>query len=239
MPPSSHPPPPQHHLILIHGAWAGSWVWDSVQPILQALDGYLVHAVDLPGHHSGEPDVTLDTYCQHVQTIVADIPPSDRVSIIAHSGAGVIALQVAENLSAVMETCAPHGSIHSLVIVAGMLLPSGMTYTDFRATLPSELSEEPLELVFTPDGSSSTVPLASALQCFFQDFPDPALAQQAACRLRAQPTGGLAIAAVYQKDGTMARSIPKLYVHATRDASVRFPVQQAMVETARANGMLA
>ena len=36
-------------VILIHGAWQGSWVWARFTPYLEAA-GLAAHAVDLPGN---------------------------------------------------------------------------------------------------------------------------------------------------------------------------------------------
>ena len=36
-------------VILIHGAWQGSWVWARLTPYLHAA-GFDAHAVDLPGN---------------------------------------------------------------------------------------------------------------------------------------------------------------------------------------------
>lgn len=212
-----------HHLVLIHGAWAGSWVWNAVKPLFQAA-GYTLHAVDLPGNRGELPpdQVNLDVYCDYIQDkVLLPILASRndvKVTLVGHSGAGVIALQLAENLGS---------SLHSLVIVCGMMLPSGLTYPEFRATLPSaDLQKEPLQLHFSQDGLISTVVESSALECFFQDLP-PDVGQQASQKLSAQPTGGLAICATYKTPGAL-HSIPKLYVEATRDQSVLLGTQRAM-----------
>jgi phosphomevalonate kinase len=141
----------------------------------------------------------------------------------------VIALQVAEHLGCNNNGGKRSKGLHSIIIVAGMMLPSGMTYPQFRATLSPELQEEPLDLQFTSDGKTSTVTEADALRCFFQDWPDQSVAKAAAHRLTAQPTGGLAIAATYDaSDNGAVACIPKLYIEAKLDGSVKLPVQRAM-----------
>lgn len=232
----------QHYLILIHGAWAGAWVWDAVQPHLVTA-GFQVVAVDLPGNSRGEippQNVTLDLYTTYIKDKIRVIQQEKhgkecKISLIAHSGAGIIALQVAHDLgggTAVGAAAAPPPALHSLVIVAGMMLPSGLTYPEFRATLPADLQVEPLDIQFSDDGLSSTVSEQAALKCFFQDWPDKEAAIAAARKLTAQPTGGLAIAAHYNDDhensNSACRIIPKLYIEATQDASVQLPVQRAM-----------
>jgi len=59
------------HLVLIHGAWQGSWSWDAWRPEL-LRQGWQVHAVDLPGNgcdprdRTMPADVTLNLYVEHV-----------------------------------------------------------------------------------------------------------------------------------------------------------------------------
>ena len=214
-------PEQEHHLILIHGAWAGRWVWDAVLPIFEQQYGYVAHAVDLPGNGSScskptpSQEVNLQVYCNFIEGLIDSID-SETVTVITHSGAGVIGLQVAENMAKRSTK-----KIAALVIVAGMLLPSGMTYPEVRVQTGLD---DPLDLQFTADGSASTVPVETAARCFFQDLPAPL---DAARRLTAQPTSGLAIAPIYGDSGGAVMT-PKLYVEATLDASVLLPIQRHM-----------
>lgn len=83
-------------LILVHGAWHGSWCWRYVTPLLQQ-QGYQVFAPDLPGHPyelSLFKEITLSTY---VNFLIKLIEPLDQpVVLVGHSLAGVILSQVAE-----------------------------------------------------------------------------------------------------------------------------------------------
>src|ERR1700761_2610103 len=59
-------------IVLIHGAWQGSWVWNRMRPFLDApgLDSI---AIDLPGNGAA-PDppfpVTLETYVAEVGRVI-------------------------------------------------------------------------------------------------------------------------------------------------------------------------
>src|SRR5471030_612158 len=72
-------------VILIHGAWQGSWAWARFTPYLEAA-GLVVHAVDLPGNGvdgSDPADVTFEACLQHVHGVVRAL---DRpVSLVGHS----------------------------------------------------------------------------------------------------------------------------------------------------------
>ena len=59
-------------VVLIHGAWQGSWVWARFTPYLEAA-GLVGHAVDLPGNGadgSGPAGVTFESCLQHVYGVV-------------------------------------------------------------------------------------------------------------------------------------------------------------------------
>jgi pimeloyl-ACP methyl ester carboxylesterase len=52
-------------VILIHGAWQGSWVWDRIIPTLARSAGITSVAIDLPGNGTDgtkAADVSLDLY---------------------------------------------------------------------------------------------------------------------------------------------------------------------------------
>ncbi len=83
-------------IILIHGAWHGSWCFDRIIPTLQAL-GHKVIAPDLPGHGNSKEnmaDQTLEKYVAFVLGIL-DAQP-EPVILAGHSMAGMIITEVAE-----------------------------------------------------------------------------------------------------------------------------------------------
>ena len=206
-------------LILIHGAWQGSWAWSRFLPVV-AEAGFRAEAIDLPGNGSDltpPAAVSLDRYVAHVgDRIQSD---DDPVVLMAHSGGGVIASQVAERF---------HDRVTGVVYVAGMMLPNGGTFGDMVAPLaadhPDAAGIRP-HLVWSPDGLTSTVPTDAALQIFYHDCaPDDA---EAACaRLTPQPEGGRAVSPrlTPKRFGT----IPRLYVETRQDRSVVLAAQRRM-----------
>jgi pimeloyl-ACP methyl ester carboxylesterase len=84
--------------ILIHGAWHGSWCWDSVINKMQE-SGHQVYALDLPGHYQNHVefhDVTLASYLEYVKNFIQKI--DGKVILVGHSMSGIIISQVAEDL---------------------------------------------------------------------------------------------------------------------------------------------
>lgn len=206
-------------LVLIHGAWQGSWAWGRLIPYLEAA-GFPVHAVDLPGNGADATPaeaVSLDLYVAHVAALIERI--GRPVALVAHSGGGVIASQVAEALP---------DAVARLAYVAGMMLPDGMGFADLIADLLAdhpEVSGIGPHLDWSADRLTSTVPEAAALAFFFDDCP-PVAARAAARALTPQPEGGRAV----RPRLTAARfgRVPRLYVEARADRSVVPILQRRM-----------
>lgn len=218
---------PNDIAVLIHGAWQGSWAWDHLVPLLEAA-GIPTLAVDLPGNGSDGTDdseITLDAYLAFFDRLLESLPGT--VSLVGHSGGGLVATAVAE---------AFRERVSRIAYVAGMMLPPGLSFAALQAEMESEVGPAPGisgELVWSADRRVSTVPRAAAKAIFFSDCTDD-LASLAADRLTPQPEGARAISVATTPDrfGTL----PRLYVEATEDRSVLLPLQrrmQALVPGAR------
>src|ERR1700751_859552 len=80
-------------LVLVHGAFAGAWIWGPLSERLQSL-GHSVEAFDLPG--LGEDctpveEVTLDACSARLCKVLASRP--EPAIVIGHSMGGIIASQ--------------------------------------------------------------------------------------------------------------------------------------------------
>ncbi|MFV8816781.1 alpha/beta fold hydrolase [Haliea sp. E17] len=208
----------QHNLLLIHGAWAGAWVWETITPLLYE-QGFEVKTIDLPGNGCDDtPAEAVDIGC-YLCFLLATIATIDGpLTVVAHSGAGVLATALAEALPERLD---------GVVIIAGMLLPSGV---GFGELVDGMIDAHPEAAGINPylnwDARNvSTVPADAAREIFFQDL-DPETAAQAAQRLCPQPLGGLALVAQWTAE--RAGSVPRLYIEATEDRSVTLAVQRRM-----------
>lgn len=210
----------RHPLILIHGAWAGSWVWDALLPGLRAA-GFEPLAVDLPGDGSDDlpaREASLERYLAHLEFLVGELPYT--FSLVAHSGAGVIATALAERFAE---------RVRALVYVAGMMLPAGLEFSDLVRTLQSEGHTEAAGiwpyLLWNAEGDVSEVPPEAAREVFFHDA-EVTRAEHAARRMTPQGERGRALRAHW----TAARfgNIPRLYVEALQDRSVVLAAQRRM-----------
>jgi pimeloyl-ACP methyl ester carboxylesterase len=81
-------------ILLIHGAFGGSWCWEPVAPRLREA-GHEVEAIDLPGS-GGDPtplaEVTLDAYAKRICHTLASGPPA---VLIGQSMGGMAITQAA------------------------------------------------------------------------------------------------------------------------------------------------
>ena len=114
------------NVLLIHGAWQGSWSWQRFIPYIEAR-GWRATAIDLPGNGTDDTpphEVTLDLYVEHVVAIAERL--NGPLTVVGHSGGGVVASQVGEAMP---------DRIGCLVYLAGMMLPNGIGFADIVDTL--------------------------------------------------------------------------------------------------------
>jgi pimeloyl-ACP methyl ester carboxylesterase len=206
-------------VILIHGAWQGAWVWDRLVPLL-ASAGVKSIAVDLPGNGTDDTkpaDVSLDLYVDHIGKLIEPLP--QRVSLVGHSGGGVIASAVAERFPE---------RVSRIAYVAGMMLPDGVGYADIVAQLkddhPNVAGIAP-HLVWSPDRLTSRVPVEAAITYYFHDC-SPADAMAAAQRLTPQPERGRAVKPRLTPE--RFGRVPRLYIEAENDRSIFLACQRRM-----------
>lgn len=211
-------------MLLIHGAWQGAWAWDAWLPHLHT-QGWQARAIDLPGNgcdpadRTTAADVTLELYVAHAARALAEFDAP--LVVVGHSGGGIVAAQLAE-------ACPER--VAALVFVAGMMLPSGLS---FRQLLAEAQAEEPAadfagigpHLQWSADGLSSSVPAEAARQIFLHDC-EPAAAAAAAARLRPQPERGRAVAP--RLSAARYGRVPRIYVEARQDRSIALALQQRM-----------
>ncbi|MDB5606002.1 MAG: Pimeloyl-ACP methyl ester carboxylesterase [Bradyrhizobium sp.] len=206
-------------VILIHGAWQGSWAWARFMPYLQAA-GLAAYAIDLPGNGVGgsDPaDVTFEACLQHVYGVIRAL---DRpVSLVGHSGGGLLVTAFAER----WPEC-----VSRLVYVVGMMLPDGTSFENLVTLVRQQHPEASgiwPHLEWSADRRVSSVPAQAAIAIFLHDCTETDAAA-AAAQLTPQGEGGRAVTtlATAERYG----KIPRLYVEALDDRSVILPVQRAM-----------
>jgi pimeloyl-ACP methyl ester carboxylesterase len=88
------------HIRLVHGAWAGGWVWKKIIPLLRAA-GHQVHATTATGLgdrvHLASTTVDLDTYITDVVNVLT-FEDLTEVTLVGWSYGGMIITGVAEQV---------------------------------------------------------------------------------------------------------------------------------------------
>lgn len=151
-------------ILLVHGAWHGSWCWKYQVPELEAL-GYTVEAVDLPSA-SGTPGKTQinDADCVR-SSLEALLAAGKRVVVLAHSyggpiaGAAVVGMSQSQRAAENLE-----GGVLGMIALSAYMFPGGMDqgavirsmgglpHVDWDS--PSEglfVAKDPGSLLFPPD----------------------------------------------------------------------------------------
>ena len=105
-------------IVLVHGAWGGSWIWRRVLgPLREA--GHEVHAVTLTGDgdraHLRHRGVDLHS---HIADVVAAVQAEELrgIVLVGHSYGGMVITGAADRLLA-----ADHGAVRQLVYIDAMV----------------------------------------------------------------------------------------------------------------------
>ncbi|MEN6542956.1 alpha/beta fold hydrolase [Parvibaculum sp.] len=206
------------HIVLIHGAWQGSWAWNLVRPFLDAA-GFDVHAVDLPAAApSPAEEISLDLYAAHVGGLLHSL--DGPAFVVGHSGGATVACQVAEN---------DPDRVRGLILIAGITPPGGKSFSDITAALGEVRGIEGIwpYLIWNDDRTICAVSKQGAREIFYHDAPLD-LVDWAFTQLVPQPLGGLVLTP-HLTDERFGR-IPRLYVEALGDRSVLLAAQRRMQE---------
>jgi pimeloyl-ACP methyl ester carboxylesterase len=207
---------PRYTFILVHGAWHGSWAWDTIIPRLKAA-GHDAIAVDLPGNGRDKTppqNVTLDLYAAHVAAIVDAV--SGPVVLIGHSMGGMTVAQTCELRP---------GRIALAIYLCAFVLPDGMSVLEFYGQyLQPWMRGAHSRVTQDAEGRSSIDP-AAAVEVFYHQA-ERSLAEAAARRLTPQPEGARRSSAHLSAERFGV--VPRVYIEARDDRSVHLPLQKQM-----------
>lgn len=208
---------PRYTFILVHGAWQGSWAFDTIVPRLKAA-GHDAIAADLPGDgHDNTPpaEVNLDAYAEKVASIVDGV--AGPIVMVGHSMGGITASTISE--------MRPERVVLAIYLCAFML-PDGMAVLDFYEKYLEPWMKGAHARVTYENGTSRIDPV-SAVDVFYQ-MSDRKVAEAAAARLTPQPEGARR-SKLHLTAANYGR-VPRVYIEALQDRSVHLPLQRKMQE---------
>lgn len=196
-------------ILLVHGAWHGSWCWDAVRSLLEAR-GRVVRTVDLPTVHAADKaELGMSDDAATVRDAVAKI--DGPVVVVAHSYGGVPTTQGVAGLP----------NVTHIVYIAAFALDAG------ESLLAAVGGEPPSWWNVQGAVTGAGTPTEPAESLFYNDLPED-VAQENAARLSTQatkPFGDTLTEVAW-------RTIPSTYVITERDAI--FPVFAQEALSARA-----
>ena len=212
--------------ILVHGAWHGAWAWETIVLRLEAA-GHRAIAVDLPGNGRDDTPpgaVDLAAYVARLVEVIDGV--SGPVVLVGHSMGGITVSQTAERRP---------GRIALSIYLCAFLLPDGMAVLEFYdAYLEPWMQGAHARLTHDPEGLTSMIDLASAIEVFYQQA-DPAQARAAAARLTPQPQA-------VRRDKLQLTAenygrAPRVYIETRQDRSVHLPLQRKMQQITGVDGV--
>jgi pimeloyl-ACP methyl ester carboxylesterase len=190
-------------LLLVHGAWHGSWCWE---PLRNALDGVPVRTVDLPSVGSDPAALGgLDDDARAVRAALAGI--EGPVVVLGHSYGGIPVTEAAT---------ADLGVAH-LVYLCAFLLDVG------ESLVGSLGGETPPWQEVHPTHVRVTTPAP-----VFYNGVDPELAERAVSRIRLHSVSSL----TQPLSRAAWTELPSTYVICEQDQAIPVPAQEAMARRA-------
>jgi pimeloyl-ACP methyl ester carboxylesterase len=202
--------------VLVHGAFMGAWAWDDVATGLRAR-GAAVTVVELPAHGgdtSPAASATLDAYVTQVGKAIDGA--SAPVVLVAHSMAGIVATQVAEQKPE---------KVGKLVYLAAYVPKDGET---LQAIAAGD-KDSRLGPLLRVDGAAGTASLPKdKLKEIFCADCDAAAEGRIASAYRDEPIAPFG-APVHATPAAWGR-VPKFYVFTKNDNAVSYPLQRRMTD---------
>lgn len=202
--------------VLVHGAFSGAWVWESVADQLRSA-GHTVDALDLPG--SGEDQtppegITLDAYAERICDALAE--RDERAILVGHSMGGVAITQAAGRCPS---------RISLLVYVAAFMPQHGQSLIDLTHLPEGEGDQVQANLVVDGDPPMATMPASAAPSVLYGSCTDE---QAASAIARMRPQAVAPFATPVAIEDARSYALPRAYVICKQDQAIPLPLQRRM-----------
>ncbi|WUD70377.1 alpha/beta hydrolase [Streptomyces sp. NBC_00510] len=199
-------------LVLVHGAWHGTWCW---QPLVEQLPDLDVRTVALPS--SGQDPAVLGGLYDDAEAVAKAIAAvGGPTVVVGHSYGGC----------PVTEAAAAAGNVERVIYLSALMQDAG----DSVLSLVGGVYPPFWDVHEEPQGHADHgyFEAAQATHALYNDV-EPHLAQQAAAKL-----GRQSLASVTQPlTQTAWRTIPSTYILCEQDLAIPLPLQEAMATRAQ------
>jgi pimeloyl-ACP methyl ester carboxylesterase len=203
--------------VLVHGAFAGAWIWTPLMDRLKAA-GHSADAFDLPGlgdDHTPTSEVTLDACASRLCGVLA--ANSERAFVVGNSMGGIIATQGAAR-------CPER--VAALVYVAAFLPRDGQSLLDLTKLPEGAGDQVQANISIEGDPPVAIMPAAASRHVLYGSCSED-IAALAIARQRPQPVAPFATP-VSIPSGALD-GINRYYVICTRDRAIPPPLQRRMI----------
>jgi pimeloyl-ACP methyl ester carboxylesterase len=159
--------------VLVHGAFAGGWVWGPLAELLEQ-NGHTVEAPDLPGggrDRTPVSEITLDAYAKRICEVLAARP--EPAVLVGHSMGGMAITQAAPRCSE---------RIASMVYVAAFLPQDGDSLIALTQLPEGEGDQVQANLVVSGDPPVATMPAEASRAATYEHCSDEMAAWAIASR---------------------------------------------------------
>jgi pimeloyl-ACP methyl ester carboxylesterase len=203
--------------VLVHGAFAGGWIWIPLMDRLRAA-GHSAEAFDLPGlgdDHTPTSEVTLDACASRLCDVLA--ANSERAIVVGNSMGGVIATQGAAR-------CPER--VAAVVYVAAFLPRDGQSLLDLTKLPEGAGDEVQASISIEGEPPVAIMPAAASRHVLYGSCAED-VASRAIALQRPQPVSPFATPVSIPPralDG-----INRYYVICTRDRAIPPPLQRRMI----------
>jgi pimeloyl-ACP methyl ester carboxylesterase len=205
-------------ILLVHGAWHGSWCWAKVVFRLQQL-GLNAITLDLPGRAGDTTpvaDLTLERYARSVCGVAA--VQQQPVIVVGHSMGGAVITQAAEYQPE---------RFAKLVYLCAFLPRNGQSVRELAQTDPGLVL--PNVRFDVPSGYVSFRDDASLREVFYGDCSEEDV-RRAAALLVPEPIAPSATPVEVSAD--RSGRVPRAYIECRQDRAIPLSLQRSMVQAA-------
>ncbi|HVI46216.1 MAG TPA: alpha/beta hydrolase [Chitinophaga sp.] len=209
----------QSVIVLVHGAFGAASNFNKVLPELYKLGYSKIITLDLPGHGKDKTDTSQHSLDSYRDKVLAAIGNENNVVLVGHSMGGVVISAVADKIP---------GQIKKLVYLTAFLPKDNETL--LAITQKDKQSIFGHNLIISADHSSATLKKEGVVDvlckdCAASDQEDLITAASIPESLKPFATP---VSLTHERFG----SVPKYYIHATKDMAIGPELQKEMAATA-------